>query len=1044
MFLGGRRSSGESTWSRFVRTGICTGIAFGLIVGADYGAGAIAAAEDSNISGGAATRGQPATPTTTTEPSGGESSTPDAAPQTATEEATNASPSAGDTGIAAESAENEDASEPAMTVRGTPTAGPLPAVFATGGSGRFKESLQWLQWADYSDFAGIEKPNVPILDYGQEKVFTNFRDMGEAGRLMTTCTLSDLQHLGHAQEVSEAQAKGPLVATIPGAWAGDALDNLYNVGGAAGWSDGSAEWHEPLVYPRDYINHNQMVIGLANGYAYNGNQTWDGQPWGTPGSSTTPTGYKARVSFDVRCLAELVAPDGSKQPVPLSGLVFADAEASSTRSTGDEYENEWVQASVQPGVTWRVLDTLRSANCQDTRGGTGQQITTNGVLSDAGRTLQLRPTGQECVYQNNGRYSKPNGLGGPDAVMFMEGATSATITLQGSGYSAVALGLIIATDFGDAPESYGKASSLFQPTWQGGAVDSTQDLFTVNPQANFGQPKTRLGDHIDAEGYQLHSSDAQGDDRGGSPDDEDGLALPPDGIRTQPGATWTQQVSCTGPGRVAGWVDWNHNGTFEAGEKSNEPTCAAGSAHLDWTVPTDVVRSVDGETGSQPDTFMRVRIAGDPVPIIPVGNGPAGEENEDDVPAPLMPTGNTTTGEVEDYKVAVRVPTLELIKNVDGKYASAEVPMLNADRWTLTGQQGAETDAHHLVTGKGTAGRNIVASGEFALSETSDDPSAVGYEASAWACRQTDGTNAGSQAYSSVVTESSVVVKNQDRVTCEITNTTKPGALVWKKIDEAATPLAGSEWTLTGPEVPGSTVVTDCTQAPCPTGSYADQDPAAGSFELTGLKWGTYSVTESKAPIGYNRITAVFTFPQITGAAPRAQLENNPGPDGTVIDQGIVNKRLTGSVAWSKEDMRSNALAGSEWTLTGPGVPAGTTVVDCVASTADQCAASAYADTDPKAGSFKVIGLSWSNDQKYSLQESAAPAGYQLDATLHEFMITTDALDYVFAAAFQNRPREGLNIPLTGGMGADALLIAGGVLIAAAIGSGAAIRRRRT
>ena len=81
------------------------------------------------------------------------------------------------------------------------------------------------------------------------------------------------------------------------AWVGDALDNLYNVGGAGQWSDGSETWHSGLTYPSDYTNKNQMVIGLANGYAYNGGNTWDGKPWGTPGADTTPTGYAARVRF---------------------------------------------------------------------------------------------------------------------------------------------------------------------------------------------------------------------------------------------------------------------------------------------------------------------------------------------------------------------------------------------------------------------------------------------------------------------------------------------------------------------------------------------------------------------------------------------------------------------------------------------------------------------------------------------------------------------------------------------------------------------------
>ena len=50
------------------------------------------------------------------------------------------------------------------------------------------------------------------------------------------------------------------MATILGAWAGDAFDNFYNVGRPGQWSDGSEVWHNGLTYPVDYVNKNQMAI----------------------------------------------------------------------------------------------------------------------------------------------------------------------------------------------------------------------------------------------------------------------------------------------------------------------------------------------------------------------------------------------------------------------------------------------------------------------------------------------------------------------------------------------------------------------------------------------------------------------------------------------------------------------------------------------------------------------------------------------------------------------------------------------------------------
>ena len=906
----------------------------------------------------------------------------------------------------------------------------LPATFATGGSGRFKESIQWLQWADYDkDFKGKEKPNVPVLGVGEgPKDFVNHRDLGDAGSLVTTCTLSNLTHDTPAPGTSKQQTEGPLVATIPGAWAGDALDNLYNVGGPGSWSDGSEVWHTGLTYPKDYVNKNQMVIGLANGYAYNGANAWDGKPW-DQSTDHRPTGYNARVSVDYSCKAEIYGSDGTITNVPIQGLVFADAEASSKRygikkwATSDR-QDEWVQATVKKTdgnrpPRWRVLDTMRSSACISKN--TGKQVTTDGIVSDGGRTLRLMPSDEECVYQSGGSYSKPNGYGGPDAVMFMEGATSATITMQGAGYSAVALGLVVATDYGDAPASYGVASSLFQPSWRGGEVRATTDLFKVSPQAEMYMEKgsPRLGERIDAEPMQSFSADAKGDDIVGEPNDEDGITVPADGIRTQPGATHTQAVKCEGNGKVAGWVDWNRNGVFDDAEKSDEVACSAsGSATLSWTVPGDVVRSVDGEDGTGAETFMRLRITAD--------NNGDGQK----------PTGGTATGEVEDYRIAVRVPTLQLVKQVDDKYSSNEVGGLAADQWALTGGANGFT-----LSGNGTTGGpTVVRTGNNDIAETTANPGGAGYESGQWSCQEAPGTlgenYSSSVAGATVDGRAQVLVQNTDRVLCAITNTGKPGSLTWQKADsDGTTPLAGTSWRLTGPDVHGNATVEDCTAGPCPTGPYKDQDPVPGSFKVDGLKWGTYTIREASAPDGYELSNARLTFPTITPAALDAAL-----------DKAVVNDRKTGSVTWKKVDASDGAspLAGSEWTISGGALQDSVDIADCQAASAAQCPKSpgaTYYDADPAAGSFTVKGLPWSGTA-YTLTEKKAPAGYRLDTTPHGFTIGKDALDHALAP-ISNQKQTVPGIPLTGGFGADAYLIGGIIAGLGAAGAGAAIRRRK-
>jgi putative LPXTG-motif protein cell wall anchor domain protein len=609
----------------------------------------------------------------------------------------------------------------------------------------------------------------------------------------------------------------------------------------------------------------------------------------------------------------------------------------------------------------------------------------------------------------------------------MEGATKATITMQGAGYSAVALGLIVATDFGDAPESYGYAGSLFQPTWKGGEVTATTDAFGVSPQAEMymdrGAP--RLGERIDAEGYQKFSADAQADDTNAIFDDEDSIDLTQWGIVTGPGQSHTERVACEGTGKIAAWIDWNNNGAFDDAEKSNEVACdnASNSATLTWTVPADVTntkRSVDGEPGSRPDSYMRVRITND--------NGGDGQR----------PVGITSTGEVEDYKVSIRVPTLQLTKGVDNTYASAEVPGLGADQWTVTG-----TGANDTISGAGTTGDpQAVAAGQVALSESSDNPDAAGYEAGQWTCAETEGTVAETgKPYSSSVGQStdgaaSLTVNNEDRVSCTITNTAKPGSLSWSKVDAQGAELAGSAWALTGPEVPADTVVADCAGASCPAGDYLDQDPAAGRFRLTGLKWGTYAIRETTAPAGYAAASGEFSFTQIRGSA----LEGTLVPAEGVAGNGVVNQPLVGSVTWTKVDAdNAKPLSGSTWTLTGPGVPAGTVVNDCAQA---PCPTDPFTDQDPVAGSFKVAALQWSADA-YALTEKDPPAGYALDATSHSFTISADALDYAFTASFTNSKTTVPLLPLTGGMGADAFLLTGAALGAVALVA-AYVRRRRS
>lgn len=419
------------------------------------------------------------------------------------------------------------------------TANPTPAeaVFATGGEGLHKESIDWFDWSAYSEIPleGVTETNTRVID-GEE--------------LTTTCTISNMV--------------GQLYTYRSGNWVGDAFVNLYNVGGTG--------------------TSNEMVAGLLN--AANG----------------------ATNTFTFDCAAAL-----NGVPVPLQGLVVADAEASG----GSEY----ISATPNGAATWRIIDRYRSDEC----------TLAGGVSVDGLNTLTFQNF-NECNFQ-------VAGTKGPAAVAFMEGAQSAEVVVSGGtrGRTAVALGVVIDTDFGDAPESYGEAGAIFTPTWQGGEVPLGYSDYFSYDLATKAAPELRLGATIDGEVTHQFSPDAMGDDNVGIAD-EDAVSF--DGpIAVTPGSPYTlESVECHGAGFVTGWIDWNGNGIFDESEASDSVECVGESAALTWTVPMDTQQAL-GDSQS----FLRLRIA-------------------PDAATSAKATGLAVSGEVEDHAVNIQLPSVAIEK----------------------------------------------------------------------------------------------------------------------------------------------------------------------------------------------------------------------------------------------------------------------------------------------------------------------------------------------------------------------------------------------
>src|SRR5690606_35580918 len=97
------------------------------------------------------------------------------------------------------------------------------------------------------------------------------------------------------------------------------------------------------------------------------------------------------------------------------------------------------------------------------------------------------------------------------------------------------------------------------------------------------------------------------------------------------------------------------------------------------------------------------------------------------------------------------------------------------------------------------------------------------------------------------------------------------------------------------------------------------------------------------------------------------------------------------------------------------------------------------AATEP--GQFLVQDLAWG---RYTLTETRASSGYRLAEGSVEFTIGPDAdgMGVVFTEPFVNVPYEAVVLPLTGCTARDLFTVAGTALMAAALFTGLALRRR--
>lgn len=358
----------------------------------------------------------------------------------------------------------------------------------------------------------------------------------------------------------------------PGNFGGDSLDDLYNIGGTG--------------------TSNQLIAGIARA------------------SGTS--------SFSITCTSTL-----GGAPYRLRGVVMADAE--SINNSG-----EFVEASAQG--TWNVVEVRKNlANATP--------YLVNKSTSGANQVIRFGPGNDDNTAAVT-FLSFDNAAHAPGNL-----AVNMGFSMRGGGTTAIAIGLLVPyADFGDAPQSYGDAMHVVDDLqFRSDGIPQGASNFNINTAGytpgGLAPPLTDFLGSLgpDTEQRSSYSLDALGDDNFPQVGSREEDAWPTSYRLTvmQAGTQINQPVACVGNGSVAGWIDFNRNGVFDANERSGIAACSGGQANLTWTVPAQVLAGT---------SYVRLRYSTNAVQI-------------------QNPTGVADDGEVEDYRITITAPSLKVVKS---------------------------------------------------------------------------------------------------------------------------------------------------------------------------------------------------------------------------------------------------------------------------------------------------------------------------------------------------------------------------------------------
>lgn len=557
------------------------------------------------------------------------------------------------------------------------------------------------------------------------------------------------------------------------ATAANRLDITCTLSGATSTGASTLSVYTPGTWQGDGLDELYNIGGNQPGTGANPNTLSIGLA--TPNSAT--------IGFDFTCSATL-----GGAPFTLPGLVFADAE----NSGGAEY----VGIQVPSATIVRVIDQISQCGVNA------------GVTVIAGATKEIRfGAGGSGSCEGN---ATPGLRAGPDLVGYVEGVSSGRVVASGGGVSAVAVGVFLEIDYSEAiPASYGIAAHVLPFTWTGGLAATGTSYNTVPSNLATRQyPAPKLGANV------LPDANATGAIGGADVD-----ALPkvvgPLGAgyanvsAPKPGTTYTiGTVACTGPAQIAGWIDFNGNGVFDASEKSNVASCPSGfsSVALTWTVPT-----VAGGFLVQPSTYMRLRAASLAASI-------------------TNASSSSPDGEVEDYRLALPA-FITVTKTTLGPVGSdVGGPFTFAATNTTDSFSNVTTLAANTAVSAGTVTLTTINTATV-ITETLPDTSWVLTAAN---CIDANAANSGNPANTNLATFDpntltvSIVaanIRSGAQITCSLTNTRKSASLVLTKSDGKNITISGST---------NNYVVTLTNQGPYPADAVTLSDVVGAGLTCPG------------------------------------------------------------------------------------------------------------------------------------------------------------------------------------------------------------------